>query len=473
MVSGLQCFIVLHFAVVHTAQLHSCYNLLTSVMNVIYIVTPLLCRHTHSCPDYRYFDVRTCQYRAFQCQHESTGQVPLRKFSLPCPLPWALFVLVSSGSLELVAVRSCRTARPPILLCHFNACIFHMLNIPLTFRSMVPMSTTDSQSKPSSTNNPFRNRPVSPNPAGESSRSSISSSGSDGPEEPTAISHRQQASSPQSPSSRNNNTPSISVDTTAATSSDLLSQELPPAYTPAPDVYSGEQSVEFGPRRPFQRAPPPATRPQQTGPWQSPQATGWTGHSGQMYSQPMGPPHINSRPGLVPPPTHPLSTSRDTRAVSMPPMMPTPNVTSDFARDFYTAGAPADMSVLGGSSEQYTAQNGYAPTSPGSGSQYNPPPDVPPRPSGTSSHSRSQSESSSARAGSSSTSNGVPDDGSPTKTPTPGHPLLNRGNILVYPKGYDCGKCELRSALSFLVRSQPYPPRSQHWLQTLRSYPSL
>ncbi|KAH0836912.1 hypothetical protein J3R83DRAFT_8728 [Lanmaoa asiatica] len=36
----------------------------------------------------------------------------------------------------------------------------------------------------------------------------------------------------------------------------------------------------------------------------------------------------------------------------------------------------------------------------------------------------------------------VPDDGSPTRTPVPGHPLLRAGNLLVYPRNHMCIKCD-------------------------------
>lgn len=37
--------------------------------------------------------------------------------------------------------------------------------------------------------------------------------------------------------------------------------------------------------------------------------------------------------------------------------------------------------------------------------------------------------------------NPFPDDGRPTRTPVPGHPLLNNGKTLVYTMGYECDKC--------------------------------
>jgi len=42
----------------------------------------------------------------------------------------------------------------------------------------------------------------------------------------------------------------------------------------------------------------------------------------------------------------------------------------------------------------------------------------------------------------------VPDDGRPTRTPVPGHPLLNNGKTLVYPAGYQCSKCWSLSTIS-------------------------
>lgn len=71
---------------------------------------------------------------------------------------------------------------------------------------------------------------------------------------------------------------------------DALNEELPPAYTPGPSVYEGEQTVELGPARPFQpsRQPPPQNvnagylSPNPTGlgsGYVSPQATGGSRHA--------------------------------------------------------------------------------------------------------------------------------------------------------------------------------------------------
>lgn len=221
----------------------------------------------------------------------------------------------------------------------------------------------------------------------------------------------------------------------------LLSEELPPAYTAVADSRHGETTVEFGPSRPFQpppqqprRAPPPlaaspwaaAPRPATSG-WQS----AWSGYPGQLHrsttSASFAPPGSSHRP---PPPRHPSAASRASddlfpsfsgsssrspvasRVYAPPPPPPPPipaQATTDFARDFYTAGVD-DTALLGGTSSQYAPPSGPPP------GQAGPPP---------------------------SSQSGVRDDGRPTERPVPGHPLLNGGRVLVYPAGYECHKCEI------------------------------
>jgi hypothetical protein len=43
----------------------------------------------------------------------------------------------------------------------------------------------------------------------------------------------------------------------------------------------------------------------------------------------------------------------------------------------------------------------------------------------------------------------VLDDGRPTTSPTPGHPLLLNGKLLVYPNGHECHKCNNTGFKSF------------------------
>lgn len=103
------------------------------------------------------------------------------------------------------------------------------------------------------------------------------------------------------------------------------------------------------------------------------------------------------------------TASRPTRAVS------------DFARDFYTAGDNADTGLLGGASSQYTAPHTSL-SRESSSRRYTPPPRNTPQPGVE-------------------PSTGVPDDGKPTRTPVPGHPLIRDGKVLVYPTEFECPKC--------------------------------
>ena len=124
------------------------------------------------------------------------------------------------------------------------------------------------------------------------------------------------------------NTPPSSTETTttphASDPSDPLTEELPPAYTAVADVTHGETSVQFGPRRPFQPAPPqpqslypnpytttrwqpqlPSTissgwyRPATSG-WQS----SWSGYPGQLHRSSTSA-SMSNRP---PPPRHPTQS---------------------------------------------------------------------------------------------------------------------------------------------------------------------
>ena len=288
------------------------------------------------------------------------------------------------------------------------------------------------------------------------------------------------------------------VNTTSAPSlRDQITQEdleEPPAYSPRPDAYTGETTVEFGPSRPFQPAPTqphqpnsnwlagPASPPPQPG-LRSPgslralinQITGEittqlrnsaaarneafassqrTGSNGQWNSYPgqrghlaspppqhsayplqhssssslHPPPNLSPRSNLLPPPPrHPSSSVTNfTRPVSdslTPPLPPRRRHSSEFARDFYAAGpleAVSNSDVGSGSGSEAGVR-----------------------------HTRAVSESggSSSRSGAAADWGG--DDGRPTTTPTPGHPLLHNGKLLVYPKGYECNKCTFLSVLPF------------------------
>ncbi|KAI8996456.1 hypothetical protein BD414DRAFT_201633 [Trametes punicea] len=224
---------------------------------------------------------------------------------------------------------------------------------------------------------------------------------------------------------------------------DLITEELPPAYTPSPNVYEGETTIELGPRRPFQQPllVPPQNQQYSSPPWVSPQPTAssnWSSSPGTMHRES---PSSFAHPG--PPPGHPsLQNSR------APPLPSRP--LSDFARDFYTAGADASSGVPGVSSAQY---QGDRPGSSQSGTRYAPPSGEPPSRSAKDAHSSSASDQ-------------IPDDGRPTERPVPGHPLLREGKILVYPREHECQKCHNTGYRNY----DPSYPCSRCWEKYAKPY---
>lgn len=208
-----------------------------------------------------------------------------------------------------------------------------------------------------------------------------------------------------------------------------LTEEMPPAYTPSADVYHGESTVEVGPQRSFQQPPRPTHRPShstphsqsptsslpqppprpQSQPQQHPQQSAWitpTPSSGpnswSMYS---GQRHERRGGGLV---GAILDTVRDAVSSVHDEMRVVPQARTG------VHAAPYAESFSSGLSQSH-----YAPSHQGVQGQV---PAVP------SMHHTPQRQ--------------IPDDGSPTRTPAPGHPLLNNGNILVYPnKDHICIKC--------------------------------
>ncbi|GJE93197.1 hypothetical protein PsYK624_093560 [Phanerochaete sordida] len=230
---------------------------------------------------------------------------------------------------------------------------------------------------------------------------------------------------------------------------ELLRGESPPPYTPAPDVRQGETTVELGPRRPFQQAPQPARFvPPLSPPWQRSQPraqpqwppAAWTqypgGSTGSLARTATGSTYRRTAVAPPPPPRAPTQHRTGGSFAAPPPAPPQP--ASDFARDFYAAGAD-DAGLLGGSSAQYA---------PPPSSQYAPPPGAPPQspyapppgpPPGHEANGRPETPPRPANGAS--PQSDTPDDGRPTMKPVPGHPLMNNGRVLVYPQGYECPKC--------------------------------
>ncbi|KAK7038889.1 hypothetical protein VNI00_010523 [Paramarasmius palmivorus] len=278
-------------------------------------------------------------------------------------------------------------------------------------------------------------------------------------------------------SSNNSGGPSSSgpsTDASRRTDPMGITEDEPPAYTPGPDVYHGESTVEYGPARPFQQAPRPARPPQHH---LTPQPTGWSavqnhvvrpaqppsllqqitgtlvdrlnglstgGNSYNNTSYPNGP-HThntgpwpgNSYPNQGPRPNPPPIQTHQTgpQPPPLPPRQhPPSSATSEFARDFYAAGAGPQSSSQDTAAPSPSPASYAPPPHPPPGQQYAPPSHPPPSsqhapppgpPPGTGSSSARPPEN----------------DGKPTTKPTPGHPLLRDGKLLVYPSGFTCEKC--------------------------------
>ncbi|KAK0232904.1 hypothetical protein IW262DRAFT_1327509 [Armillaria fumosa] len=250
------------------------------------------------------------------------------------------------------------------------------------------------------------------------------------------------AASPSSPGASTANLNSSSTSLPSRPSEELrpdptgLTDELPPAYTPGPNVYQGESTVEIGPARPFQQPPrprpPPQPQPQPVFLQATP--TGWstsqnhhTGRpqsllhqlTGQIVSQLTGASNSSSYSRHQSPSwsAYPGQQSQNT-GLSVPSLPVRPS--SAGGRFAPPPGPPPnhDAPPLPPRREPVSAGG------------YEPPSDPPPSSGPSSPHSGPPSANSQNR-----------NDGRPTTTPVPGHPLLNNNRLLVYPTGYQCDKC--------------------------------
>jgi hypothetical protein len=307
--------------------------------------------------------------------------------------------------------------------------------------------------------NPFRTPDVTPTPTGQSSTLPPSSSSS-----ATEQVAAPQASTPAflpppgpppSNSSPQPSTPAFSPPPGPPPSHPSpqpsmlaeLNAEPPPAYSITPNAYDGESTIEFGPRRPFTQAPPPvqALSPQPSGS-HTPSVAVTPAHTGGNWANYPGArarPSNLDRAGTTssrraPPPRHPSQTTL--RPPPRSPPGPSPSdfaqTMSDFARDFYAAGGGSP-----GSQGLNTSPPPLPARSPST--RYAPPPGPPPQsPSISGGRPSSYPPASPTTSTAPRSGSGVPDDGRPTRTPVPGHPLLRNNEILVYPAGYECDKCE-------------------------------
>lgn len=242
-----------------------------------------------------------------------------------------------------------------------------------------------------SSHNPFRTPGITPSSTGAPVSTPLSPPS---PTSPPPI--------PPRPSRQTTVNPTDESAVVADDTSGLL-DELPPAYTPSPDTRQGESTIEFGPHRPFHSPPPrPIHQSHRPRPGQMGQLpTLWTQLTGQAPIS-TGSSSWSSYPGrrnrlLQPEYTGYMGSHTPSQSSSLleVPRVPTPppTATSEFAREFYAAGA-------GDAQVPYSAPPGPPPSSP---NMSNP---------------------------------------EPTTSPKPGHPLLRDGKLLVYPSGYECPKCE-------------------------------
>ncbi|KAI0032989.1 hypothetical protein K488DRAFT_70229 [Vararia minispora EC-137] len=317
--------------------------------------------------------------------------------------------------------------------------------------------------------------------------------------------------------------------------------DLPPAYTTTADTRAGEETIDVGPRRPFQRAPPvPASSvspaPSSVGSYRvGPVAAREGGVATGSYGVPMGPygagrvrapgssalraiaaagavagsvghdslgvPQQQQRPRsasdsraasssattLASSATTPTSTATTpastattpaSTATASPSSPTAQRELSDFARDFYAAGAgsasthyappsgppPARSGTerdagdsassdarASASTNARTSPSNNARTSPSNNARTSPSTNAHTSPStnahtspSTNAHTSPSTNARTSTTGSNSSSN-TPLRGAsdvlPTTRPTPGRPLLNGGYTLEYPVGYMCPKC--------------------------------
>ncbi|KZV65084.1 hypothetical protein PENSPDRAFT_668637 [Peniophora sp. CONT] len=216
--------------------------------------------------------------------------------------------------------------------------------------------------------------------------------------------------------------------------------DLPPVYSSTANTRAGEETIDLGPRRPFQRAPPQpassAVPASQSTASLNTQPT-WNQPSRQNENvarravPPAAPAIGSARPSWQPT----LDTTAPTRPRSASTSATTParENLSDFAREFYAAGAGRPSATEG----EGSAQPRYAPP-PGP-----PPANVQRTGTNASASGSGRGAGSVARGGAPGAGRGAraTADATPTTSPTPGRPLLNAGYTLEYPNGYTCDRC--------------------------------
>ena len=311
--------------------------------------------------------------------------------------------------------------------------------------------------------NPFRASAVTPTPTGTSASSAVPDYPRDAQSSTTTTTTTTTSAAPAAPDSSNPTRVDLAVP-------EFLDEE-PPAYTPRADVDQGEETIEYGPRRPFQAPRPPPAQPRpvsqrpqrQLSPPNSYNQTFPRPQSGSLLRQLTGHigDHIVARLAGPSPPAPSSSSYRGHGRSQSASWAGYPGAQHHYQRQYQ----PQPDSQLG--SPIYAPPPGPPPSHSDQNLNNNttlhPPPSHPSRrasfsgsarpqvPTATSDFARdfyavggdadiSQSHSSpSLTTRDDPTSTNPP---APTASPTPGRPLLRDGKLLVYPSGYECHKCE-------------------------------
>ncbi|GLB41421.1 hypothetical protein LshimejAT787_1000210 [Lyophyllum shimeji] len=284
---------------------------------------------------------------------------------------------------------------------------------------------TTTTTAPTSAHNPFRSPAATPNPTG--------------PPGPSSSPPRPGAATPPRSAAASRNTPEATG----------LDEELPPAYTPGPDVRHGETTVEYGPQRPFQPAPAPAPAPPR---------------SPDPHPQPQ------YRPPPTSPPSIPTYSAYQNQHQHQHQNQTIPSIRRQLAAlttQLTGLAVHGVSSLSAGTTSRLSPQPTVAVTGsswagyPGQQQRLHPhytspaaaPPPLPPRrasistsdpvsPAPLSDFARDFYAHGPADPDSPSSSSPAPpeDSGRPTTSPKPGRALLRDGKLLVYPAGYTCPK---------------------------------
>jgi hypothetical protein len=252
----------------------------------------------------------------------------------------------------------------------------------------------------------------------------------------------------------------------------VLAEDLPPAYTPGPDVRHGEQTVDIGPIRPFVQDDTAALeeslrRRQRRGASGYPGATrqqGWGyGAGGRGEPGYMGlsgllielltsgvrnsPGRSQHRPSFLGTPGGSVTTPIRPQMTGMP-ASPLRSLTPQSTGGSYISRQPTGTPPLGSQRVQWGQYPGQR--SAPSGVLNVPPPPV--HPLAPPSRRSGSSTTSAHRSFPEIQQSAIPMiDARPTIRANAGRPLLHDGQVLVYPLGYECPKCTSSSLFASMT----------------------